>query len=219
MPIFKSQIDGQRFVGRMVPSGYHWWVGGVAISISELEKRHDKYREHYGCDLSPAKKSYRKKKGLANTHFIAAPLPRDVMDGGYIWFLLATDGLGPVRENSKLKDACTKPGRIIWGDYVLYDAPRHRLEGGGTRWSWYLKPTVQQELDHYIGVLLKQAPGELNGFLDAQVRRPLHHGVRHYLTRLIRRSHQNYTRMYPGKPWPARNPAIPLPILSSYKKQ
>jgi hypothetical protein len=99
----------------------------------------------------------------------------------------------------------------------LIKAPRHRDEGGGTRWSWYIKPQAQKELDYYVGQLLKQSPHELAAFFEAQCRRPMHHGIRHYLGRLLRRAHQNFTRMYPGRQWLGRDPKMPLPIISSYK--
>lgn len=213
----RSQIEAQRFLLRLVPKGYQWWISGIEKDKSSLDNRHAKYSEFYGCDLSPAKKTYRKSKGLANTHFIVSPLPNEIMEGGYIWYLIASDGLGPIRDNGKLKDARTNSGRITWNDYVMYEAPRHRLEGGGMRWSWYIKPQVQKELDHYVGVLLKQNPADLRGFFDIQCHRPMHHGIRHYLTRLIRRSHQNFTKMYPDKKWTGRDPSKPLPIMTSYK--
>jgi len=217
MRLFKSQIEAQRFLLQMVPKGYHWWIEGRANSKADLENRHQKYAEIYGVDLPPAKRAYQKKKGLAQAHFVAAPLPLEVLDGGYTWFLLATDGLGSIRENSKLKNALTNAGRVVWDDYVMYEAPRHRLEGGGMRWSWYLHPQTQKELDYYVGQLLKTAPHELKAFFESQCRRPMHHGIRHYLSRLLKKAHQNFCRMYPGKPWPARDPLKSLPILNSFR--
>ena len=226
MRIFETQIDAQRFLLQMVAKGYHWWVSGVTNSLDEIENKHSKFSEFYGCDMSPSKKSYRKSKDLANTHFIFAKLPIEMNDGGYIWFLIATNGVGIIRENSKLKDARTNDGRIVWGDYVLYCATRKRRElskvkrtvGGGSHWSWYIKPDVEKELDFYVGKLLKTAPFEIKGFFEAQMHRPMHHGVRHYLSRLLRRAHHNFTRMYPDLKWIARDPSIPLPMLTSFRK-
>ena len=214
---FSSQMEAQRFLLRMVPKGYHWWLSGIENDKTALVNRNQKYAEFYGCDLAPAQKSYRKKKGLANTLFFSAALPPDQLDGGYIWFLIATDGLGQIRENSKLKDARTNPGRVVWGDYVMYEAPRHRLEGGGTRWSWYLKPDIQKQLDFYVGKLLKESPDQLKAFFEMQCKRPMHHGVRHFLNRIIKRAHQNFCKMYPGKKWIARDPTYPLPLITEFK--
>jgi hypothetical protein len=217
MLLYDTQIEAQRSLLRIVPKGYGWWLSGREVCKADLDARHAKYAEHYGCDLSPAKKAYRKKCGLANTHFIAVALPPEELEGGYLWFLIASDGLGEIRDNTKLKDCRTREGRITWGDYVLYEAPRTREEGGGTRWSWYIKPQVQKELDYYMGQLLKQAPHELPAFFEAQCRRPMHHGIRHYLARLLKRAHQNFGRMYPNRPWVGRDPAKPLPIIASYR--
>lgn len=219
MNLFTTQIQAQQFIARMVASGYYWWVSGVAINKAELDARHRQYTEHYGCDLAPHAKSYRKKKGLANTQFIACPLPVEVAEGAYVWYLLATDGLGPIRENTKLKDGRVSGQRVQWGDdYVLSLGTRHRKVGGGTHWSWYIQPELQKQLDYYVGQLLNANPLELKPFFEGQLRRPLHHGVRNYLTRLLKRAHQNFTRKHPGKAWPARDPSQPLPIITGYRK-
>lgn len=217
MNLFTKQSDAQRFLLRIVPKGFHWWTSGIAKDRQRLDQLSEKFTEHYGTELKPWQRAYRKKKGLANAHFVAAPLPIGELEGGYIWFLLASDGLGSIRENSKLQDAWANSGRITWNDYVLYESQRHRLEGGRTRWSWHIKPEVQKQLDYYVGQLLKTAPYELPGFLAMQVKRPMHHGVRHWLSRLIRRAHQNFTRMYPGKEWKGWDPAKPLPSFGQYK--
>lgn len=218
MIIFESQKKAQQFLCRIVQRGYWWWTSGIAINKAKLDALHASYAEYCGCDLPPARKAYQKKIGLANTHFIACPLPPEVMEGGYVWYLLATDGKSPVRDNTKLMDARQVGKRVTWGeDYVLSEAPRHRQEGGGTRWSWYFQPKAQKELDFYTGQLLKTAPSELRAFFESQCRRPMHHGIRLFIARLLKRAHQNFGRMYPGKPWPARDPNKPLPIITGYE--
>jgi hypothetical protein len=214
-----SQIAAQQYLLRMTPRGYWYWLGGICSSLDELNKRAAKYAEYYGTDLSPSKRSYRKSKGLASALMVACKLPSEVLDGGYQWFLIATDGMGEIRNNKKLKDARTNAGRIVWGeDYVLYEADRPREHGGGRHWSWFIQPAKQKELDFYVGKLLKEAPDELSAFITMQLRRPLHSGIRSYLSRLIRRANQNFTRMYPNREWKGRDPAQPLPILNSFRK-
>lgn len=218
MNFFDSQKKTQQFICRMVATGYCWWLAGIAKNKTELDARHAKYVEHYGCDLSPARKHYRKKTGLGNTQFVACATPPEILDGGYYWYLLATDGDGNIRDNTKLMDARTDHGRITWGqDYVLYEGTRPRGMGGGTRWSWYLKAQRQKELESYVGDILKTSPGELRGFFESQLRRPMHHGIRTYLTRLLKHAHHKFTRMYPRQPWPGRDPDKPLPIIAGYQ--
>lgn len=218
MKKFIRQSEAQRFILRMVPQGYFKYLFGIAKSLSDLEHLHTKYAEFYGCDLTPAQRSYRKSKGLANTHFISAPAANEELEGGYHWYLLISDGDGPIAQNAKVKDVRLPHSHIIWNDYVLRKAPRPRELGGGERWSWYLNEQTKKELDHHVGVLLKGEPSGLKGFFEAQCKRPMHFGVRNFIARLITRAEHNFSRMYPGRTWPARDPKQPLPIISSYKK-
>jgi hypothetical protein len=220
MPAFDSQFKAQRFVLMMVAKGYQYYLSGVATAKEELDNRHRQYREFYHCDLSPAEKIRRKKKGLANTHFVTCPLPPDELDGGYLWILLATDGVGEVRENKKLRDGWDKGQRMTWGDYVMVQTTREKNakgQGGGERWSFYLKPDVKRLLDKTANYYVKNEPTQLRGFFEAQVRRPMHFGIRNALTRMIKRTHQHFTMAYPGRPWPARDPGKPLPIIDGFK--
>jgi len=219
MFIAASQIACQQYILRMVPRGYWWWTSGTCTTLDELKSRGEKYAEFYGTKLSPSQRAYRKSKGLAGSLLVACPLPTEVLDGGYMWFLLSTDGAGEIRNNAKLKDARDNSGRIQWGeDYVLYQANRSREHGGGSHFSWFVQPKKQKELDFYVGKLLKEAPGELPAFFAAQLHRPMHSGVRSYLSRLIRRAAQNFSRMYPDRKWTGRDPMKPLPILNSFRK-
>ena len=219
MFIATSQIAAQQYLLRMIPRGYWYWLSGTCSTLDELKMRAEKYAEFYGTNLSPSKRAYQKSKGLASALMVACPLPTEVMEDGYQWFLIATDGDGAIRDNKKMKDARVNAGRITWGeDYVLYQANRSREHGGGEHWSWFVQPQKQKELDFYLGKLLKEAPHELPAFFTMQLRRPMHSGIRSFLSRLHRRTHHNFTRMYPGKQWTGRDPLKPLPILNSYRK-
>lgn len=216
MPDFSTQIRAQSAIQRYVAKGHRYYLSGKVASKAELDALHEKYKEPFGIDLSPSKKHYRKKCGLPMASWVSAPLPKGEIDGGYVWFLLMT-GLN-FEEHSPArvaKDAWNPMQRLVWGDYVLHLAPRHRLQGGGLRWSWYIVPQVQKELQYYISVCLKTQPGELYSFWAAQMKRPLHHGVRHWLSHQLERCQRSYSKMYPGKPWPG--PYLPLPFISGFK--
>lgn len=222
MPDYSTQIRCQSAIQRFVAKGYRYYLMGKLTSKAELDALHDKYKEHFGTDLSPSKKHYKKKCGLPTAVWVSAPLPTGELEGGYIWFLLLT-GLNWIKDGEcysparVAKDAWDNNQRLVYGDYVLHLAPRHRLQGGGLRWSWYIIPKVQKELEHYISYCLKQAPNELGPFFEMQLRRTLHHGVRHYLSRLLRRAYQSFSKMHPGKKWPARDPNLPLPFINGFK--
>lgn len=213
MFIATSQIAAQQYLLRMVPRGYHWWTSGVC-SRADLELRSKKYDEHYGASLNRAQCSYRKLKGLANSKLVAVEL----VSGEFLWFLLATDGLGPIRDNTKLLDARTNNGRIKWGsEYVLFEAKRLKIHGGGTHWSWFFQPKTQSEIQHYIGVLIKEEPENMRFFIEQLCRRPMHSGVRSFIGKTIRLAAKNWAAVHPGRPWSARDPMKPLPILDSFR--
>ena len=213
MFIAASQIAAQQYLLRLVPRGYHWWTSGVC-SRADLDSRSLKYDEHYGTSLNRSQCSYRKSKGLANAKLVAVEL----VSGEYLWFLLATDGLGPIRDNKKLLDARTNDGRIKWGnDYVLYEADRPKEHGGGKHWSWFFQPQTQKEIDHYIGVLIKKEPENMAFFIEQLCRRPMHSGIRSFVGRTIRRATKNWAAVHPARPWPGRDPLKPLPILNAFR--
>jgi len=213
MFIAASQIAAQQYLLRMVPRGYHWWTSGVC-SRADLELRSKKYDEHYGTSLNRARCSYRKLKGLANAKLVAVEL----VSGEFLWFLLATDGLGPIRDNKKLLDARANNGRIKWGnDYVLYEAKRPKAHGGGTHWSWFFQPQAQAEIQHYIDVLIKEDPGNMGHFIEQLCRRPMHSGVRSFIGKTIRLAAKKWAAIHQGRPWPGRDPMKPLPILDSFR--
>jgi len=213
MFIADTQVACQQYLLRMIPRGYVWWTSGVCSS-EDLDSRSSKYEEHYGTKLNSARCYYRKTKGLANAKLVAVKQ----IDGNFIWFLIATDGLGLIRENKKLLDTRTNSGRIKWGeDYVLYEAVRPRVHGGGKHWSWFVQPKKQKEIEHYIGYLIKNEPEKMKYYIEMQCRRPMHSGIRSFLTRIIRRTAKNWSAVHPRRPWQARDPATPLPILNSFR--
>lgn len=213
MFIAATQIAAQQYLLRLVPRGYHWWTSGVC-SRADLELRSKKYDEHYGTSLNRAQCSYRKLKGLANAKLVAVEL----VSGEFLWFLLATDGLGPIRDNKKLLDARTNNGRIKWGnDYVLYEARRPKIHGGGTHWSWFFQPVTQKEIEHYMGVLIKEEPENMAFYIEQLCRRPMHSGVRSFVGRVIRQNAKHWAAAHPSRPWPARDPMKSLPILNAFR--
>lgn len=213
MFIAATQIACQQYISRLVPRGYHWWTSGIC-SRADLESRSEKYDEHYGTSLNQAKCHYRKSKGLANAKLVAIEL----VSGEFLWFLLATDGLGPIRDNTKLLDARENSGRIKWGDdYVFFEAIRPKIHGGGKHWSWFFQPQKQKEIEHYIDVLVKQEPENMKFFIDQLCNRPMHSGVRSFCAKAIRRAAKTWANVHPKRPWPGRDPLKSLPILNSFR--
>jgi hypothetical protein len=216
MLIFDTQIAAQQHLLRQVVRGYRFWTSGVAKTPEKLSALSEKFAEGYGTRMGKDRRHYRRKKGLVNAQAMAATLP----NGQYLWFLVATDGVGPVRDQEKLLDAWTNSGRITWnGDYLLYEAKRPREHGGGTHWSWFLLPQRESEIANYMTHLVKTAPHDLNYYIQMQMHRPMHSGVRSQLTRILKSTKKLLERTQPDRKWPSVYPDKPLPILDGFRKR
>ncbi len=211
--LFDSQLQFQQDMLRMVPRGYFFHTSGVSKSRDKLMTLAGKFEENYGTALDRSERQYRRKKELANTLFSAIKMP----DGTYIWYLLATDGLGPIR-NEPLKDARSTTGtdRIMWGDsYMMAVATKPRDAGGGTYWSWWLQPRKLGILEQHSIYLIKEDPAEIPSFWTSQKRRPMHAGIRSQLTRLLKSNIKLWSACHPGREWPGPKP--PLSAITGYR--
>lgn len=216
MLIFDTQIAAQQHLLRQVVRGYHLWTSGIAKTPEKLSALAEKFAEAYGTRLGKDRRHYRRKKGLANAHAIAAPLP----NGQYLWFLVVTEGIGPVRQRENLLDALVNAGRITWNsDYLLYEAKRPREHGGGTHWSWFLLPRRESEIADYMIHLVKTMPQELGFYIEQQMHRPMHSGVRSQLTRILKSAKKLFEKTRPDRKWPSAHPGKPLPILNGFRKR
>jgi len=208
---FETQFKALQWVLRQLPRGYHYWQV-KDVSEARLNELAALWAEHYGTDLVPRHRTYRKSKGLAAACAASSPLPQ----GGHRCILLAGDGVGPIRENRKLRDGRNKSTRPTWGDYVLHEATRPKEMGGGLHWSWYLTPRVQSQIESYLVTLIKTGkPDAVAGFWHSCLQRPLFAGVRSALTRILRSNQKLWSACWPGKPWPG--PIAPLPAVPGFR--
>lgn len=216
MQVFDSQIATQQTLLRLVARGHRYWTSGTVKTPEKLDALGEKFAESYGTRLSKDRRHYRRKKGLANAHGLAVPMP----SGGYLWFLVVTEGIGPVHERETLRDAWINAGRITWnGDYLLNEVRRPSKHGGGTHWSWFFLPARESEIANYMIHLVKSAPHELGYFIDQQVRRPMHSGIRSQLTRILKSAKKLFEKAGSDRKWPSPHPDKPLPILDGFRKQ
>jgi len=220
MIVFDTQVAAQQYLLREIPRGYWFWTSGIASNTEKLNQLSDKFKELYGTTLPKDKRYFRKRKGLANAKAIAVQMP----DGDFLWVLLVTEGKGVVMDHEKntLQDARTSAGRVVWwGDYVLNQVRRPKEHGGGLHWTWFLTPTKESEISRYMTALVKnapKAPHELRHYVDLQLRRPMHSGIRSQLTRILKSAHKLFVRCYHDMAWPSEYPTVPLPILAGFRK-
>ena len=208
---FDTQVRAQQHLLRVVPQGYYWWTSGVVLP-ERKDALAEKFADLYGTTLGKDRRYVRKSKGLANAEAVC------VVDGSvYRWFLVVTDGEGVVHDSEKLKDARTSSGRIRWADdYVLQDSRRPTTRGGGNHWSWWLTPEAESMISRYVDRLAKSNPSEMATYVEFQLRRPLHSGVRTQMGRILRRAKKLHAHHFPTQPWPCVEPDE-LPFISGFR--
>ena len=212
MQLFDSQFRLQQYILRIIARGNHNWTGGIIAAV-KLDDLAGKFAEKYGTDIKDAKRYQLKKKKVATSRFLVAQLP----DGCYIWFLVATDGVGRVHSEEMLRDATLSSERIIWnGEYILLKTNRPYFHGGGKHWSWWMLPTKEQEISAYVDHLAKEGDPRLKTYIAELQGRPLHSGIRSQLWKIYRRAHRILQTCHPEILWPGPDMGEPLPWVSKF---
>lgn len=217
---YPTQIEAQRAISRLI-SAYPLWTTGE-IAADKWPAFVTKLAARDAIDLSPAARQWRKRRGECSAHLIGAHLPLGESTVERLrWVLLVTEGgRGAVKEQERLRDARTD--RLVWGDYVLLYLTRPRAHGGGSRWTWCLRPQIERQEANYLHALAQAAGRARDGRrLDAYVRqsllrRPLHSGVRTQVAKMLRRAQTLWARHSDGAPWPSVDPGQ-LPHLGAYR--
>lgn len=210
----QTQTDAQRVIAKHIGT-YPLWTSGE-IASTKWQALVEKFNSKYETDISPAARQWRKKKAQCCTHLIAAPLPNDRIR----WVLLVTDsGSGLVKEQERLQDV--RKSHLVWGDYLLIHATRHRNQGGGARWTWFLTRQVEKQEADYLTGLAQSAgrarhPSWLQAYMDQSLlKRPMHSGVRQQVAKMLRRAQKVWQKHSGGMPWPGPE-AAQIPAFGRY---
>ena len=214
MKIAATQTDAEKAILRYVAQNkYYWWTSGEIVNENDkLARLSDKFAELYGT-LRPAHwKAYRARKGLARAYCVAYKLP----NAKYRWYLLVTDGVGPVRDREQLKDA--REVAIDIGDLVLKETVRPSEFGGGRRWTYLIERRIESSQDKYLLDLTKQGKEyELAAAFKYVCGYTMHSGVRSWIRRQIQSKCSLWRKFWPNRPWPGPDPEGSLPVLTMKK--
>lgn len=219
MKITATQTDAEKLILRYVSQNkYYWWTSGELIDDSEkldkLTRLSNKFADLYGT-LRPAHwKAYMARKVRARAFCVAYEHQRG--SGKFRWYLLATDGSGPVHELEKLHDARQVPIQI--GDLVLKEVVRPAEFGGGRRWTYLVERRVESSQDKYLFELVKKGKDrELAAAFEYVCGYTMHSGVRSWVRRQIHSKHALWLKFWPNRPWPGPDPESPLPVVTLKK--
>lgn len=183
VPTTKSAA--MRYMLEAVEHGYHHYHFGVLPSEKVLSVA-TRLAEKYNVLATRSAREYAKKKNRACARLVLFPLDdqRDNYDpakvatedrtlrsyrprGSWVYYLLATDGTGPVHEQEKLRDAREEP-RLQWQRYYLTQAglqPQYELvarpvrsrNGTAYHWTWRMSSFLYDLMDGWT----KKAAGRV----------------------------------------------------------
>lgn len=216
MKIAASQSDVEKIILRYVAQfKYFYWTSGTISGLQpeKLDRLSKKFAEAYGTLRAPHWKSYQARKGLARAFCVAYRLPNG---SDYRWYLLATDGLGPIKQEQQLKDARHVPIEI--GDLRLVQARRPSEDGGGRRWTYLIDRRAQSAHDKHLLQLVKE--GNEKGVRDACryiAGYSMHSGVRSWVRVQLRSKAALWAKIWTKRAWPGPDPEASLPILKLTK--
>jgi len=151
---------------RLMASGHIYWCAGT-VPKNRLVAFIEKW-ESRGLVLraDAPKRSYRKKKELANHSLVIAPDWREATDSDPVsWIITGTVGIGSMATMpcppAPVFDARRAAGRIDFVGYELALLPKAWIDADGlkqkdTTWTWRLNVARLREWEAYIIELAKQ---------------------------------------------------------------
>lgn len=197
VPITKAAA--LRYVLECVENGYHHHTHG-RVPAEKVESFVARMSSNYSVHATRGARAWARKKGLASTRLVMYPLTDE--SGDWLFFMVATDGVGPVHDEQSLGDA-RKPGeRVQWCEqykdgsvrpqYELVGRPVRSRTGSTHRWTWAMTPACFAVMKDWIDVGAQRVrssgdkdPTRLVAAVDALRKMPGFRGVREQKRRLI----------------------------------
>jgi hypothetical protein len=195
----KSQAAALRYILECVENGYHHHTRG-RLPAHKAATFAQKMADAYPVLATRGARAYAKEKGRASVRFVIFPALDDPMDLHY--YILATDGTGPVHHQERLYDARQPTGRVqCWRRYEDGYAPLYELVGrpvnarsGPThRWTWVMSDSLYGRVAAWLEKAAGRArsshekkPDYLYKAIEAVRNMPGFHGIRQQKRALIR---------------------------------
>lgn len=166
-------IRTMQLIQLAVARGFARWTGGV-VRYDRAEKLAAKFIDLYGVNPDRAHDMRLRRAGSARARLVFLPDPAQL---SFAWWLLASEGAGPVVEREQLRDATDRRNRIMLRDWELLRSPkRHSHES--VAWTWRLpeKP-FQARLALACAVATHEGAKQAQTLIDAMRSWPGFHGI------------------------------------------
>jgi hypothetical protein len=113
--------------------GFQRWTGGV-VRYDRAEKLAAKFTDIYGANPDRAQDMRLRRAGSARARLVFLPDPAQL---SFAWWLLVSEGAGPVVAREELRDATDRRSRITLRDWELLRAPKRQTRES-VAWTWRL---------------------------------------------------------------------------------
>ena len=200
--LMASQLAAMTLVSQLFESGHRHWLSGT-IKPERLQKLVEKFDTWYGVTQRPDQRRARKKKGIANAWMICWPVTISEVH----FYLLRSAGTFPLVPGDQFMDGQIDGQRIQFGEeYYLRPANVLNTEDEEMvkRITWFLKEERRKSIDDYACGLAQHGTRQaIYLHWDLMQRRPMFHGIRQQLNKILRRSIAVWARHHPNQTWPA----------------
>ncbi|OIQ94811.1 hypothetical protein GALL_231660 [mine drainage metagenome] len=166
-------IRTMQLIQLAVSRGFHRWTGGV-VRYDRAEKLAEKFTDIYGVNPDRAHDMRLRRAGAARSRLVFLP---DSALLSFVWWLLVSEGAGPVVEGEQLRDATDRRNRIMLRDWELLRAPRRQTHEA-VAWTWRLpEKEFQARLALACAVATHESAKQAQALIDAMRSWPGFHGI------------------------------------------
>ena len=126
-------IRTMQLIQLAVARGSQRWTGGV-VRYDRAERLAAKFIDLYGINPDRAHDMRLRRAGSARARLVFLPDPAQL---SFAWWLLVSEGAGPVVVREQLRDATDRRNRIMLRDWELLRAPKRQTREA-VAWTWRL---------------------------------------------------------------------------------
>ena len=205
-----------------VSRGYDRWTGG-RVRYDRAEGLVDKFEKLYTANPSRAQDMRLRRAGHARSRLVLLP---DLQALQFSWWLLVSEGAGPVTELEKLLDATDRRQRVTLQEWELLRLPKREMKEAAA-WSWRLpEKKFREQWAHACAVATHESPRQAQALIAAMATWPGFHGIsqqRHDLQQAMVEARRGAGRrdpleLPPHPPWPRllklKGHGVPLAVAA-----
>jgi hypothetical protein len=163
LPVPATKTAAMRYIMECVVTGYFFFTEG-RLAAAKVPIFCAKMSERYAVLAGRNARAWSRQKDRANARLVLVPANDGKPAGDWLFWLLATEGTGPVHENEALSDARSPDTRIGWPKnygrdgvqdwHPMYTlsarAVRSAKRGITHRLTWTMSPRFYEQMQAWV---------------------------------------------------------------------